>query len=226
MKEPPLHLARGGGLFSLPGLEVFDHAFQGERARGGAEEHRGGGLDRVGALCAIDGAEGSGTDRIFDVRVGEAVSLREATALFLVDECERELVTGDLEVAGGGFERSEGELLEERLVGFRGRERVRLAGVGRARPQRLGEPVGVAEAVDKCFERVYAGGCREGGRRGWVDRVGALGVFDRAEDAGSKCALDLLDQAVTSSFSRSFLLAAALALASLAPAALSRRATA
>ena len=37
---------------------------------------------------------------------------------------------------------------------------------------------------------------------------------------------DLLDQAVTSSFSHSFLLAAALALASLAPAALSRRATA
>src|SRR5215207_10161499 len=57
----------GRRVVALPSLEVVDHAFQGERARGGAQERRGGGLDRVGALCPIDRLEGAGPDRLFDV---------------------------------------------------------------------------------------------------------------------------------------------------------------
>src|SRR5919106_1505798 len=126
---------------ALPALEVADETVQRERACGGAEEDRGAGLNRLGALGAINRLDCAGADHVLDVRLGDAVAVGEATALLFVHECERELFTRDVEVARRLVERGESELLEECLVGLRGRERARPAGVARARPsvERLGQ---------------------------------------------------------------------------------------
>src|SRR5918996_1502982 len=110
------------GVTALPALEVVDKTVQGERVCGGAEENCGAGLNCVGALGAIDRLDCAGADRVLDVRVGDAVAVGEATTLLFVRECERELFSRDVEVAGGCVERGESELLEERLVGVRGLE--------------------------------------------------------------------------------------------------------
>src|SRR4051794_11154961 len=117
--RPPRAVAAPSGESRQPALRqvlpnVGDQPVDGSDADRRVQHERLHRVERAGLLALVDGPVEAGASSLVDAGPAEAVLLLELVEPALVGERERQLLTGDAEVAGGAAQRRQADLLGDR----------------------------------------------------------------------------------------------------------------